>query len=71
MMSEEASIDKQMHTLDYDRALGDLLELDTIIVTIAKLRLLLLPTVATALMSLALPIPNTYPPKQVIWIGEM
>jgi alkaline phosphatase len=26
-----------LHTLDYDRALGDLLELDTIIVTIAKL----------------------------------
>lgn len=24
MMSEAASIDKQMHTLDYDRALGDL-----------------------------------------------
>ena len=28
LMSEAASIDKQMHTLDYDRALGDLLELD-------------------------------------------
>lgn len=28
MMSEAASIDKQMHTLDYDRALGELLELD-------------------------------------------
>ncbi|KAE8445569.1 hypothetical protein EG329_013333 [Mollisiaceae sp. DMI_Dod_QoI] len=38
MMSEAASIDKQMHTLDYDRALGDLLELDdTITATIAKL----------------------------------
>jgi alkaline phosphatase len=37
-MSEAASIDKQMHTLDYDRALGDLLELDdTIKATIAKL----------------------------------
>lgn len=28
LMSEAASIDKQMHVLDYDRALGDLLELD-------------------------------------------
>ena len=28
IMSEAASIDKQMHTLDYDRALGELLELD-------------------------------------------
>ena len=28
IMSEAASIDKQMHALDYDRALGDLLELD-------------------------------------------
>ncbi|KAJ2898509.1 hypothetical protein MKZ38_003859 [Zalerion maritima] len=28
LMSEAASIDKQMHTMDYDRALGDLLELD-------------------------------------------
>jgi alkaline phosphatase len=28
MMSEAASIDKQMHVLDYDRALGELLELD-------------------------------------------
>jgi alkaline phosphatase len=38
MMSEAASIDKQMHTLDYDHALGDLLELDdTIKATIAKL----------------------------------
>ncbi|KAI9833678.1 MAG: hypothetical protein M1826_006769 [Phylliscum demangeonii] len=39
LMSEAASIDKQMHTLDYDRALGDLLELDdTIKATIAKLK---------------------------------
>jgi alkaline phosphatase len=39
MMSEAASIDKQMHTLDYDRALGDLLELDdTVKATIEKLR---------------------------------
>lgn len=38
LMSEAASIDKQMHTLDYDRALGDLLELDdTVKATIAKL----------------------------------
>lgn len=38
MMSEAASIDKQMHALDYDRALGDLLELDdTVNATIAKL----------------------------------
>lgn len=38
MMSEAASIDKQMHTLDYDRTLGDLLELDDIIkATIEKL----------------------------------
>lgn len=38
MMSEAASIDKQMHTLDYDRALGDLLELDdTVKATIEKL----------------------------------
>ena len=28
IMSEAASIDKQMHTLDYDRALGELLEFD-------------------------------------------
>ena len=28
LMVEAASIDKQMHTLDYDRALGELLELD-------------------------------------------
>ncbi|KAG9235357.1 putative alkaline phosphatase H [Amylocarpus encephaloides] len=39
MMSEAASVDKQMHTLDYDRALGDLLELDdTVNATIAKLK---------------------------------
>ncbi|KAL3426488.1 alkaline phosphatase [Phlyctema vagabunda] len=38
MMAEAASIDKQMHTLDYDRALGDLLEFDdTIKATIDKL----------------------------------
>jgi len=38
MMSEAASIDKQMHALDYDRALGDLLELDdTVKATIEKL----------------------------------
>ncbi|KAI4089743.1 MAG: hypothetical protein LQ344_005204 [Seirophora lacunosa] len=38
LMSEAASIDKQMHALDYDRALGDVLELDdTIRATIAKL----------------------------------
>lgn len=38
LMSEAASIDKQMHALDYDRALGDLLELDdTVRATIAKL----------------------------------
>ncbi|CAM1508464.1 Fc.00g053120.m01.CDS01 [Cosmosporella sp. VM-42] len=38
LMSEGASIDKQMHTLDYDRALGDLLEFDdTIRATIDKL----------------------------------
>jgi alkaline phosphatase len=41
MMSEAASIDKQMHALDYDRALGDLLELDdTVNATIAKLKAL-------------------------------
>lgn len=41
LMSEAASIDKQMHTLDYDRALGDLLELDdTIKETIEKLTVL-------------------------------
>ncbi|KAL8668810.1 MAG: hypothetical protein Q9168_006571 [Polycauliona sp. 1 TL-2023] len=39
LMSEAASIDKQMHTLDYDRALGDLLELDdTVKNTFAKLQ---------------------------------
>ncbi|KAL2139304.1 hypothetical protein VTI28DRAFT_5418 [Corynascus sepedonium] len=39
LMSEGASIDKQMHALDYDRALGDLLELDdTVRATIAKLK---------------------------------
>lgn len=38
LMSEAASIDKQMHALDYDRALGDLLELDdTVRATIKKL----------------------------------
>lgn len=39
LMSEAASIDKQMHTLDYDRALGELLELDdTIKATLAYLQ---------------------------------
>ncbi|KAI9794989.1 MAG: hypothetical protein M1816_000009 [Peltula sp. TS41687] len=39
LMSEAASIDKQMHTLDYDRALGELLELDdTVKATVEKLR---------------------------------
>ncbi|KAF7719499.1 Uncharacterized protein PECH_005213 [Penicillium ucsense] len=39
IMSEAASIDKQMHTLDYDRALGELLELDdTVSATIEKLK---------------------------------
>ncbi|ELQ34795.1 hypothetical protein MCOR27_001896 [Pyricularia oryzae] len=38
LMSEAASIDKQMHSLDYDRALGDLLELDdTVKATVEKL----------------------------------
>ncbi|KAG6004561.1 hypothetical protein E4U21_000945 [Claviceps maximensis] len=38
LMSEAASVDKQMHTLDYDRALGDLLELDdTVRATIKQL----------------------------------
>lgn len=38
LMSEAASVDKQMHSLDYDRALGDLLELDdTIRATIERL----------------------------------
>ncbi|OWP02871.1 hypothetical protein B2J93_3451 [Marssonina coronariae] len=41
MMSEGASIDKQMHALDYHRALGDLLELDdTVRATIEKLKAL-------------------------------
>src|ERR1700760_4304672 len=41
IMSEAASIDKQMHLLDYDRALGELLELDdTIRASIAKLKAL-------------------------------
>ncbi|KAF4446245.1 putative alkaline phosphatase [Fusarium austroafricanum] len=39
LMSEAASIDKQMHALDYDRALGDLLELDdTVRATVDKLK---------------------------------
>ncbi|KKA27853.1 hypothetical protein TD95_003237 [Thielaviopsis punctulata] len=39
LMSEAASIDKQMHGLDYDRALGDLMELDdTIKATIEQLK---------------------------------
>ncbi|POR37684.1 Alkaline phosphatase H [Tolypocladium paradoxum] len=39
LMSEAASVDKQMHALDYDRALGDLLELDdTVRATIDKLK---------------------------------
>lgn len=39
LMSEAASVDKQMHALDYDRALGDLLELDdTVRATIEKLK---------------------------------
>ncbi|KAK5663134.1 hypothetical protein OQA88_6551 [Cercophora sp. LCS_1] len=39
LMSEAASIDKQMHSLDYDRALGDLLELDDAIrATIERLK---------------------------------
>ncbi|PSK55715.1 1,3-beta-glucanosyltransferase [Elsinoe australis] len=39
LMSEAASIDKMMHVLDYDRALGELLELDdTIRASIEKLR---------------------------------
>ncbi|KFA75524.1 hypothetical protein S40288_01214 [Stachybotrys chartarum IBT 40288] len=38
LMSEAASVDKQMHAMDYDRALGDLLELDdTVRATIDKL----------------------------------
>lgn len=39
LMAEAASIDKQMHKLDYDRALGDLLELDdTVRQTIERLK---------------------------------
>ncbi|KAJ5757286.1 uncharacterized protein N7511_007468 [Penicillium nucicola] len=39
LMSEAASIDKQMHTLDYDRSLGELLELDdTVRATIERLK---------------------------------
>lgn len=39
LMSEAASIDKMMHVLDYDRALGELLELDdTVRASIQKLR---------------------------------
>ena len=39
IMSEAASIDKQMHALDYDRALGDLLELDdTIKASVQRLK---------------------------------
>ncbi|KAK0204878.1 alkaline-phosphatase-like protein [Desarmillaria ectypa] len=39
MMSEAASIDKMMHVLDYDRALGELLELDdTVKATIQHLK---------------------------------
>ncbi|KAL1955297.1 hypothetical protein VTO42DRAFT_8829 [Malbranchea cinnamomea] len=39
LMAEAASVDKQMHAMDYDRALGDLLEFDdTIKATIEKLR---------------------------------
>lgn len=38
LMSEAASIDKMMHVLDYDRALGELLELDdTIKAAMARL----------------------------------
>jgi len=38
LMVEAASVDKQMHALDYDRALGDLLELDdTVRATFQKL----------------------------------
>ena len=41
LMAEAASIDKQMHALDYDRALGDLLELDdTVRATVQKLKTL-------------------------------
>ena len=39
LMSEAASIDKQMHALDYERALADLLEFDdTIRATVEKLK---------------------------------
>lgn len=39
LMSEAASIDKMMHVLDYDRALGELLELDdTVKATMQKLK---------------------------------
>lgn len=39
LMSEAASIDKQMHLLDYDRSLGELLELDdTVKATLAWLK---------------------------------
>jgi len=39
LMSEAASIDKMMHVLDYDRALGELLELDdTVRATFQKLK---------------------------------
>lgn len=39
LMSEAASIDKQMHILDYDRALGELLEFDdTIRATLQHLK---------------------------------
>jgi alkaline phosphatase len=38
LMAEAASIDKQMHTLDYDRSLGELLELDdTVKATVKRL----------------------------------
>lgn len=41
LMSEAASIDKMMHVLDYDRALGELLELDdTVKATVDKLKAL-------------------------------
>jgi alkaline phosphatase len=39
LMSEAAHVDKMMHVLDYDRALGELLEFDdTIKATIEKLK---------------------------------
>ncbi|PGH26850.1 hypothetical protein AJ80_01431 [Polytolypa hystricis UAMH7299] len=41
LMAEAAHIDKQMHALDYDRALGELLDLDdTIRATVEKLKAL-------------------------------